>query len=76
MDIADYVLVALRTSDLGKKQLGISTFVVPTGLPGIDVRKVPTLGQHAIGTQSLNFTVLQGTQELGLNAQRQLSDLI
>src|SRR4051812_38839533 len=28
MDIADYVLVALRTNDLGKKQLGISTLLV------------------------------------------------
>lgn len=56
MDIADYVLVALRTSDLGKKQLGISTFLVDTRLPGIEVRKIPTLGQHAIGTTEVTFT--------------------
>lgn len=56
MDIADYVLVALRTNDLGKKQLGISTFLVDTRLPGIEVRKIPTLGQHAIGTTEVTFT--------------------
>jgi acyl-CoA dehydrogenase len=56
MDIADYALVALRTSDLGKKQLGISTFLVDTKLPGIEVRKIPTLGQHAIGTTEVTFT--------------------
>ena len=56
MDISDYVLLALRTSDLGKKQLGISTFMVDTRLPGIEVRKIPTLGQHAIGTTEVTYT--------------------
>ncbi len=56
MDISDYVLLALRTSDLGKKQLGISTFLVDTKLPGIEVRKIPTLGQHAIGTTEVTYT--------------------
>jgi acyl-CoA dehydrogenase len=56
MDISDYVLLALRTSGLGKKQLGISTFLVDTRLPGIEVRKVATLGQHAIGTTEVTYT--------------------
>lgn len=56
MDIADYALVALRTNDLGKKQLGISTLMVDTKLPGIEVRKIATLGQHAIGTTEVTFT--------------------
>lgn len=56
MDIADYVLLAVRTNDLGKKQLGISTFMVDTKLPGIEVRKIPTLGQHAIGTTEVTYT--------------------
>jgi acyl-CoA dehydrogenase len=56
MDIADYALVALRTSDLGKKQLGISTLMIDTKLPGIEVRKIATLGQHAIGTTEVTFT--------------------
>jgi alkylation response protein AidB-like acyl-CoA dehydrogenase len=56
MDISDYALVALRTNDLGKKQLGISTLMIDTRLPGIDVRKIATLGQHAIGTTEVTFT--------------------
>lgn len=56
MDIADYALVALRTNDLGKKQLGISTLMIDTKLPGIEVRKIATLGQHAIGTTEVTFT--------------------
>ncbi len=56
MDISDYVLLALRTNDLGKKQLGISTFLVDTKTPGIEVRKIPTLGQHAIGTTEVTYT--------------------
>ena len=56
MDIADYALVALRTNDLGKKQLGISTLMIDTKLPGIELRKIATLGQHAIGTTEVTFT--------------------
>ena len=56
MDIADYVLLAVRTSDQGKKQLGISTFLVDTHLPGIEVRKIATLGQRAIGTTEVTYT--------------------
>ena len=56
MDISDYALVALRTNDLGKKQLGISTLMIDTKLPGIEVRKIATLGQHAIGTTEVTFT--------------------
>lgn len=55
MDIADYVLLALRTNDLGKKQLGISTFMVPTNTPGIVVKRIPTLGQRAIGTTEVTY---------------------
>jgi len=55
MDIADYALVALRTNDLGKKQLGISAFMIDTKLPGIEVRRIATLGQHAIGTTAVTF---------------------
>ena len=56
MDISDYALVALRTNDLGKKQLGIRTLMIDTKLPGIEVRKIATLGQHAIGTTEVTFT--------------------
>lgn len=56
MDISDYVLLPVRTANMGKKQLGISTFLVDTKLPGIEVRKIPTLGQHAIGTTEVTYT--------------------
>ncbi|NBO02519.1 MAG: acyl-CoA dehydrogenase, partial [Betaproteobacteria bacterium] len=56
MDIADYALVALRTNQQAKKQLGISTFLVDTKLPGIEVRRIKTLGQHSIGTTEVTFT--------------------
>lgn len=56
MDISAYVLLPVRTNDLGKKQLGISTFVVDTTTPGIEIRKIPTLGQHAIGTTEVTYT--------------------
>ena len=55
-DIADYALVALRTSQQEKKQKGISTFLLDTKLPAIEVRRIPTLGQHAIGTTEVTFT--------------------
>ncbi len=56
MDISDYVLLAVRTNDLGKKQMGISTFMVDTRLPGIEVKKIATLGQRAIGTTEVTYT--------------------
>ncbi|GAA5234575.1 acyl-CoA dehydrogenase [Verticiella sediminum] len=56
MDISDYVLLPVRTNDLGRKQLGISTFLVDTRTPGIEIRKIPTLGQHAIGTTEVTYT--------------------
>jgi acyl-CoA dehydrogenase len=62
-DIADYVLVPVRTNDLGKKQLGISTFLVDTKLAGIEIRKIPTLGQHAIGTTEFTLTDVRVPKE-------------
>jgi len=50
MDISDYCLLVTRTSSEGKKQQGITTFLVDTKLPGIEVRRIPTLGQRSIGT--------------------------
>ncbi len=55
-DIADYALVALRTSQGAKKQMGISTLLIDTKTPGIEVKRIPTLGQHAIGTTEVTFT--------------------
>ena len=55
MDISDYCLLVTRTSSGGKKQQGITNFLVDTRLPGIEVRKIETLGQRAIGTTQVFY---------------------
>ncbi|MEW6334694.1 MAG: acyl-CoA dehydrogenase family protein, partial [Thermodesulfobacteriota bacterium] len=50
MDISDYCLLVTRTSRGAKKQQGITNFLLDTRLPGIEVRKIDTLGQRAIAT--------------------------
>ena len=55
MDISDYCLLVARTSAGAKKQQGITNFLVDTGLPGIEVRKIETLGQRAIATTEVFF---------------------
>lgn len=50
MDISDYCLLVTRTSRGEKKQQGITNFLLDTRLPGIEVRKIDTLGQRAIAT--------------------------
>ena len=55
MDISDYCLLVTRTSSTGKKQQGITNFLVDTKLPGIEVRKIRTLGQRAIGTTQVFY---------------------
>ncbi|HSQ05235.1 MAG TPA: acyl-CoA dehydrogenase family protein [Burkholderiales bacterium] len=56
MDISDYCLLVARTSTGERKQHGITTFLVPTNTPGIEVRKIRTLGQRAIGTTQVFYT--------------------
>jgi acyl-CoA dehydrogenase len=56
MDISDYCLLVTRTSSEGKKQQGISNFLVDTKLPGIEVRRIPTLGQRSIGTTQVFYS--------------------
>ena len=55
MDISDYCLLVARTSTTAKKQQGITNFLVDTKLPGIEVRKIKTLGQRAIGTTQVFY---------------------
>ncbi|MDO8595399.1 MAG: acyl-CoA dehydrogenase family protein, partial [Sulfuricaulis sp.] len=55
MDISDYCLLVARTSTGAKKQQGITNFLVDTKLPGIEVRKIKTLGQRAIGTTQVFY---------------------
>jgi len=55
MDISDYCLLVARTSTGAKKQQGITNFLIDTKLPGIEVRKIKTLGQRAIGTTQVFY---------------------
>ena len=59
MDISDYCLLVARTSTGAKKQQGITTFLVDTKLPGIEIRKIPTLGQRAIGTTQVFYSAVK-----------------
>ena len=56
MDISEYCLLVTRTSTGEKKQQGITCFLVDTKLPGIDVRKIETLGQRAIKTTQVFYS--------------------
>lgn len=56
MDISDYCLLVTRTSKSERKQQGITNFLVDTRLPGIEVRKIETLGQRAIGTTQVFYS--------------------
>jgi alkylation response protein AidB-like acyl-CoA dehydrogenase len=56
MDISDYCLLATRTATGERKQHGITTFLVDTRLPGIEVRRIETLGMRAIGTTQVFYT--------------------
>jgi alkylation response protein AidB-like acyl-CoA dehydrogenase len=55
MDISDYCLLVTRTTIGEKQQQGITNFLVDTKLPGIEVRKIKTLGQRAIGTTQVFY---------------------
>jgi alkylation response protein AidB-like acyl-CoA dehydrogenase len=55
MDISDYCLLVTRTSSTGKKQQGITNFLVDTKLAGIEVTKIKTLGQRSIGTTQVFY---------------------
>jgi alkylation response protein AidB-like acyl-CoA dehydrogenase len=56
MDLSDYCLLVTRTTTSGKKQQGITCFLVDTQLPGIEVRKIETLGQRAIKTTQVFYS--------------------
>ena len=56
MDLSDYCLLVTRTATSEKKQQGITCFLVDTKLPGIDVRKIETLGQRAIKTTQVFYS--------------------
>ncbi len=56
MDISDYCLLVARTKTTEKKHEGITNFLVDTKLPGIEIKKIATLGHRAIGTTQVFYT--------------------
>jgi alkylation response protein AidB-like acyl-CoA dehydrogenase len=56
MDISDYCLLVARTGSFEKKQQGITNFLVDTKFKGIEVKKLQTLGQRAIGTTEVLYS--------------------
>ena len=56
MDLSDYCLLVTRTTVSERKQQGITCFLVDTKLPGIDIRKIETLGQRAIKTTQVFYS--------------------
>ena len=66
MDISDYCLLVTRTSSTGKKQQGITNFLVDTKLPGIEVTKIKTLGQRSIGTTQVFYNNVKVPAEMVL----------
>jgi alkylation response protein AidB-like acyl-CoA dehydrogenase len=53
--IADYILLVARTSTEGPRHRGLSLFLVDTSTPGIDIQRIPTLGERAIGTNRVFY---------------------
>ena len=54
--IADYILLVARTSSPERKHQGLSLFIVDTKTPGIDIRRIRTMGERAIGTNEVFYT--------------------
>ncbi len=59
MDCSDLCLLIARTSSGEKKHEGITNFLVDTRTPGIEIRKIKTLGQRAIGTTQVFYNDVQ-----------------
>ncbi len=53
MDVSDVVLLAARTDPEAPKHGGISCFLVDCKSPGIEVRRLETLGHRAIATTAV-----------------------
>ena len=54
--VSDIDIVAARTSSEGKKQHGITNFIVDTDSPGLDWQPIETLGHWPLGTAMLFFS--------------------
>ncbi len=64
MDISDYCLLVTRTSKQERKQQGITMFHVDTKLPGVEVRKIDTMGHRAIGTTQVFYNDVEVSADM------------
>ena len=55
MDISDYCLLVARTTKSNRQQEGITNFFIDTKTPGIEIRKIETLGHRGIGTTQVFY---------------------
>ena len=69
--IADYILLVARTSTEGPKHKGISLFLVDTKSPGLTVRRVPTIGERAVGTNEVSYVDVRVPVEMRLGEENQ-----
>ena len=56
MDISDYCLLVARTTKANRQQEGITNFFINTNSPGIEIRKIETLGHRGIGTTQVFYS--------------------
>lgn len=53
---AQAAITVFRTSDAGEKRhQGLTEFIVPLDLPGIEIRRMATMGVHSIGTFEIYY---------------------
>ena len=55
-EVADYIYTATRTDKKAPKHKGISTFLVPRGAPGVEIRRIKKLGQKNMDLCDIFFT--------------------
>jgi len=55
-DVADYLYTAVRTDAKAPKHKGISTFLIPRGASGLEVRGIKKLGHRTMSLNDVFFT--------------------
>lgn len=56
---AKYILTAVRTNKDAKKHEGISLLLIPTDLPGVEIRPIDMLGGGAVRTCEVNYNAVR-----------------
>lgn len=67
--LADFVLVAARTSNTGAKHEGISMFSVPTGAAGMQINQIDTMGGREVNDIYLTDCFVPSDRLVGLEGQ-------